>query len=255
MNCQETCELIHAYADGELDLVKSLKIDQHLQDCAACARTRAQIQEVRTSIHGGNLYYPVPPELRRRIRGLVPVPSASAQTRRLFGRRWLALAASLLLGGVAGWSLAHFLTPDPREAVLAKQLAASYIRSRMLPGHALDVISSDRHTVRPWFEGGARLDFSPPVPDLKEHEFTLLGGRLDYLERPVAVLVYQRGEHFINLFIGRTEATADSSLRIRTQQSYHLVNWTSAGLTYWAVSSVSTEELADFARLVRSRTD
>jgi anti-sigma factor RsiW len=254
VNCQEIRELIHAYADGELDLVKNLEIDKHLQDCPACARARAGIQEVHTAIQEGSLYYPAPPELRSRIRESFPVSMTTGRARRPLGWRWPAMAASLFLCGVAGWSLAHFLTPAPREAFLEQQLVSSHIRSQMLPGHSLDVKSADQHTVRPWFEAGGKLDFSPPVPDLKAQGFDLVGGRLDYLDdRPVAVLVYQRRKHLINLFIWRTEA-ADSSIKTRTQQSYHLVNWTSAGLTYWAVSSVNADDLAEFARLVRNVT-
>ena len=255
MNCQEARELIHAYADGELDLVKNLEIDQHLQDCPACARTRSEMQQVRTALQGGSLYYPAPPDLRGRILELLPVPSPSGQARRLFGWRRLAFAASLFICGVTGWGLAHFLTPAPAETFLAQQLVASYIRSQMVAAHALDIASSHQHTVRPWFEGEGKLDFSPPVPDLKGQGFALIGGRLDYLdERPVAVLVYQRRKHFINLFIWRSEAATDSTLTTRTQQSYHLVKWTNGGLTFWAVSSVSGDELMQFARLVRNIT-
>jgi anti-sigma factor RsiW len=253
VNCQETREVIHAYADGELDLVKNLEIDQHLRDCPACARSRSEILQVRTALQGGSLYYSAPPDLRGRILELLPVSSPSRQTRRLFGWRKLAFAASLFICGVTGWGVAHILTPASHETFLAQQLVASYIRSQMLAIHALDATSSDRHTVRPWFEGQGKLDFSPPVPDLKG--FPLVGGRLDYLdERPVAVLVYQSGEHFINLFIWRTKAATDSSLRTRTQQSYHLISWTSGGLSFWAVSSVSEDELKEFAQLVRSIT-
>jgi anti-sigma factor RsiW len=254
VNCEQTRELIHAYADGELDLVKNLEIDQHLQACTACAQIYAQIQQVRTVLQQPSLYYPAPPELRSRIRELIPHPSESSQIRHLFRRRWLALAASLVLCVVAGWGLAHFLTPTPDNTFLPRQLVASYVRSQMVPGHALDVISSDTHTVRPWFEGEGKLDFSPPVLDLKEQGFDLAGGRLDYLdERPVAVLVFQRRKHVINLFIWRAGEVADTSIKTRTQQSYNLVGWTSGGLTYWAVSSVNADELAEFVRLVRNR--
>ena len=250
MNCQETRELIHAYADGELDLVKNLEIDQHLQDCPVCARTHADIQEVRRAIQQGALYHSVPPALRSRIQGLLPVTRPAAPARYHPGR-WLALAASLVLFAVGGWMLARVLGPTPRVTFLAQQLVASHIRAGMLPGHSLDVESSDQHTVRPWFEKGGKLDFSPPVPDLKEQDFPLIGGRLDYLDdRPVAVLVYQRRRHVINLFIWRDQESGDHSPIFQTQQSYHLARWSRGGLTFWAVSSVSEEDLREFARLV-----
>lgn len=254
MNCQETRELIHAYADGELDLVKNLQIEQHFQDCPACAQAHADIRQVRTAIQEASLYYPTPPELRGRIRESLPAMRQARPTRPFLALRWLAMAASLALFAVAGWTLARLLTPTPHESFLAEQLVASHIRAQMWPSHSLDVESSDQHTVRPWFEQGGKLDFSPPVPDLKEQGFALIGGRLDYLDdRAVAVLVYQRRKHLINLFIWRNGAAGDSSLETRTQQSYHLASWTSAGLTFWAVSSVSVDELTAFAQSVRAR--
>jgi anti-sigma factor RsiW len=252
VNCQETLELIHAYADGELDLVKNLEIDRHLQDCPACARAHAEIQQVRKAIQEGDLYHAAPPALRSRIHGLLPVARPAALMRHHPGR-WLALAASLLLFAAGGWTLARILSPTPRDTFLAQQLVASLVRAQMLPSHSLDVESSDQHTVRPWFEQGGKLDFSPPVPDLKEQGFPLVGGRLDYLDdRPVAVLVYQRRQHVINLFIWRSE-TPESAIQTRSQQSYHLANWSRAGLTFWAVSSVNAEELLQFAQLVRDK--
>jgi mycothiol system anti-sigma-R factor len=255
LNCQETRELIHAYADGELDLVKNLEIEHHLQECADCAQAHAGIQEVRTAIQRSGLRYPAPAELRSRIQNLLPVSHPAAPVRRLAEWRWLAMAASLLLVGLGGWGLARWWTPPPREDLLVQQLVASHIRGQMWPPHALDVESSDRHTVRPWFERGGKLDFSPMVPDLKEQGFPLIGGRLDYLNhRPVAVLVYQRRKHVIDLFIWRTAAEGDRAPQARTEQSYHLLTWTHAGLTYWAVSSVNEEDLTEFARLVRERS-
>jgi anti-sigma factor RsiW len=252
VNCQETCELIHAYADGELDLVKNLDIDQHLRDCPACARTHAEIQEVRRAIQAGSLYFPAPPELQARIRSSLPTVRRATATRHSFAGRWLALAASLALFAAGGWTLGRFGAPSRGEGLVEQQLVDSHIRSQMLPGHALDVESSDRHTVRPWFEHGGKLDFSPPVPDLKVQELALIGGRLDYLDnRPVAVLVYKLRKHLINLFIWRSDVATDTPIETRTQQSYHLATWKRGGLTYWAVSSVSADELGNFARLVR----
>jgi anti-sigma factor RsiW len=255
LNCQETRALIHAYADGELDLVKNLEIEQHLQECPVCARAHADIQEVTAAIQKSAPRHPAPVELRGRIQNLLPVSQSAGPARRPLGSRWLALAASLLLVGLGGWSLAHWWTPPPREDFLVQQLVASHIRGQMWPPHSLDVESSDQHTVRPWFEKGGKLDFSPVVPDLKEQGFSLIGGRLDYLDhRAVAVLVYQRRKHLIDLFIWRTAAEADRAPQGRSEQSYHLLTWTHAGLTYWAVSSVHEGDLAEFARLVREKS-
>jgi anti-sigma factor RsiW len=120
-----------------------------------------------------------------------------------------------------------------------------------MANHLTDVSSSDQHTVKPWFNG--RLDFSPPVKDLTDRGFPLVGGRLDYLsDRPVAALVYRRQQHFINLFIWPVTSDPDGEKRIMTRQGYHLIHWTGAGMTYWAVSDLNVGELQEFVRILQN---
>ena len=120
----------------------------------------------------------------------------------------------------------------------------SYCR---LPEHLTDVASTDQHNVKPWFDG--RLDYSPPVYDLAPNGFPLIGGRVDYVgSRAVAALVYQRRKHLINLFVWPSERT-DEHAREITRQGYHMLHWTRAGMTYWAVSDLNGDELREFARL------
>jgi anti-sigma factor RsiW len=141
----------------------------------------------------------------------------------------------------------HFSAKD----VLARELISSHVHSLMAT-HLTDVLSSDGHTVKPWFKG--QLDFSPPVKNLSKEGFALVGGRLDYVgDRPVAAIVYQRRKHVINLFVWPSTSESAVSTTTQTRQGYHMINWTEGGLTFWAVSDLNEEELGEFVRLVQNQ--
>jgi anti-sigma factor RsiW len=250
LNCQETQTLIHGYVDGELDLMKSLEIEQHLQECPACAQAHASFQAVRAAIKNSSLYFQTPPGLAQRVQSSVRGASHADRTPHVRPRRLLAVAASLALIMAAGWGLVRALPARSADAFLAQELVASHVRSQMLPSHRFDVASSDPHTVKPWFEG--KLDFSPPVKDLADRGFPLVGGRLDYLHnRPVAALVYQRRKHSINLFIWPSASGDDATPSKATRQGFHMIRWTSSSMTFWAVSDLNEGELQEFVRLIR----
>jgi anti-sigma factor RsiW len=253
VNCQETQELIHAYIDGELDLMKSLEMDQHLQGCSACSQVHQNLQAVRTAIRESSCYLLPPSDLQKRVQRLVRGVDQANSVRRSLRRRWLAVAASLVFVASAAWALSYVVPIRAPDGFLTQELVASHVRSQVLPGHRVDVESSDQHTVKPWFE--ERLDFAPSVPDLKDQGFDLVGGRLDYMDnRLVAALVYQRRKHFINLFIWPTTPGKDAAAQTVTRQDVHLVHWTKSAMSYWAISYLNERELQEFGRLIQERT-
>jgi anti-sigma factor RsiW len=250
LNCQEAQALINGYVDGELDLMKSLEIERHLQECSGCARAHASLQAIRTAIRNSDLYFRTPPDLARRVRSAVREADRADHPRRVRPGALLAVAASLALITAAGWGLARLMPTRPDDAFLARELVASHVRSQMLPSHRYDVASSDPHTVKPWFEG--KLDFAPPVKDLVGHGYPLVGGRLDYLhDRPVAALVYQRRKHAINLFIWPTTPGDQASPPDVTRQGFHMIRWARSGMTFWVVSDLNEGELREFVRMIQ----
>jgi anti-sigma factor RsiW len=132
---------------------------------------------------------------------------------------------------------------------LAKEVVYSHVRS-LLAKEPVDIVSSNQHTVKPWFAG--KLDFSPPVKDLTEEGFPLLGGRIDYLDnRPVAALLYGRQQHKINLLIWPSATDSDVAATTQARQGYHLVHWTGSGMSFWAISDLNTKELQQFAQFIQ----
>ena len=137
----------------------------------------------------------------------------------------------------------------PRGGATYDEAVADHIRA-LQPGHLTDVLSTDQHTVKPWFDG--RIDYAPPVRDFSADGFPLVGGRLDYLHgRPVAALVYRRDKHIIDLFVWPDSAAA--APRERTVNGYNVVDWAAGGMRFQAVSDLNAAELSQFAALWRQQ--
>jgi anti-sigma factor RsiW len=232
--------LLQAELDGELDAAAAAALAEHRAACPVCRRNELLILDARQALRRAT-YHGATPELRAAIAsrmGAQPTPA-----RRGWGMRWRELAS---FGAGAALAAAIILTvlPIRRQNVVAA-LIDDHVRA-LQPGHLLDVVSTDRHTVKPWFDG--RLDFSPPVKDLAQEGFPLLGGRLDYLHaRSVAVLVYSHGKHIVELFVwpaGTSSAEPAHSAR----DGYHIVHWTAGGMSFSAVSDLEPAGLEAFVR-------
>jgi anti-sigma factor RsiW len=249
VTCPDVQALLHGYLDGELDLVSALRLERHLGDCAACRGAYLGQRALQGALRAAPLRWEAPPALEGRVRSALR-ESGRPPLRLSLSRKRLGLAAAAAaLLALAGWALARtWLTPTA-EDLLAQEVVASHVRS-LMADHLADVASSDRHTVKPWFQG--RLDFPPEVRDLGAEGFRLTGGRLDYLaERPVAALVYQRRKHVLNLFTWPAGEEGDQPPRAATRRSYQLVRWRQGGMNYWAVSDLNAAELLQFAQLLR----
>jgi anti-sigma factor RsiW len=248
--CQHSELLLPAYFDGELDLVRNIEFEEHLKTCRLCAQQLTELQAMRSSLQSANLYERAPESLRSRIRAALPAearPQPIAMPRRR-SFEWLAVAAAILIAVILGAKVLPNIGGD-KQNLIAEEIVASHIRS-MQPGHLYDVESTDQHTVKPWFDG--KLDFAPPVINLADQGFPLIGGRLDYVgHRDVAALVYQRQKHFINVFVWPEDSKVAKTPEVQTIQGYNLVFWSHNGMYFCAASDLNLAELRQFAQLLQ----
>jgi anti-sigma factor RsiW len=253
MNCNEAGTLLARYADGEVDGAEARSIEQHLRGCAACATKHQGVLALRAQIRAEVPYFAATPELRERVRALlanakdtVPAPPRPERNR----WRWLtegALAgcAATVLAWVVGTAVIDWRANED----VAVEAVTTHVRAT-LNDHLIEVASSDQHTVKPWLS--ARLDYSPPVQDLANEGFALIGGRLDMLDKHrVATLVYRHRLHTIDVFVRPESSHAPSAMR--TVRGFNVAHATGSGMDWLAVSDVSPDVLTAFVqRLARA---
>jgi anti-sigma factor RsiW len=244
MNCQQAKPLIDFYADGELDAAGILELEKHFHDCPACALAWRNGQSLKKSLKQDALFFTAPPELRRAIKA--ELHSQVKPRANFWNWNWLTGATTGVATACLALLLAVTLNRPSAEQRLTREIVSSNIRSLMVD-HMLDVVSTDQHTVKPWFNG--KLDFSPPVKDLAAHEFPLIGGRLDYIGgRSVAALVFHRNKHVINLFIWPANGTDTKPAASAAIQGYNVIHWSETEMTFWAVSDLNEKELMEFVQ-------
>ena len=244
---QNVRELLHAYVDGELDLANARETERHLQSCADCRGIERAIRELRSALNTEATAYRAPAHLRRNVRAAL---RREAKSSRHTLSPWLMFATGAAFAAlIVGFVLFQTMRATRTDAIV-DQVVANHVRS-LLAAQLVDVVSSDQHTVKPWFDG--KIDFAPEVHDLAAKGFPLVGGRLDYLDgKTVAALVYQRNKHAINLFITPAPANRSTSPTVTTRRGYNVVTWTNNGMKYWAVSDLNQAELRQFTQLFGS---
>jgi anti-sigma factor RsiW len=250
VRCEDIRRLVDPYLDGELDLMRQVEIDDHLRGCQVCPPIYESRRGLRSAINAEQLYFAAPDRLRQQVRAAIQLstPTTSWWTR-VFAPQWISVAVGTMAVLLAVVIAGPMLSRRSASHQLAQEVVSAHIRS-LMANHLTDVSSSDQHTVKPWFAG--KLDFSPPVVDLKDHDFPLVGGRLDYAgNRPVAALAYRRGGHVINLFEWPSTSNVDVAEALEPRQGYNVLFWSHAGTSFWAVSDLNLTELRQFASLVQ----
>ncbi|HEY8333263.1 MAG TPA: anti-sigma factor [Tardiphaga sp.] len=245
MTCDEAEILIHALVDGELDAVHAREMETHIAGCPHCTAELRVISDMKNVLSSSQLRYAAPSRLRQRIEAALPQPRITDRRAVLKGFAMGSAASALAATG-----LVAIVLRDNGEQRIASDVVSAHLRS-LQAGHLTDVLSSDQHTVRPWFNG--RLDVAPPVIDLTAQGFTLIGGRLDTIDgRAVGAIVYRRRTHVINLFVAQATSAEPHAARIETVQGFNIRRWSDRGLNYWAVSDLGIEELSDFGQKFES---
>jgi anti-sigma factor RsiW len=248
MDCDRTAPLLPRLIDGALGSVARLRVTHHVAGCTDCAARLEELRAMQTAIRTNLTYHRAPPGLAARIGSALPreAPPTSAQTRPWFRWPGFGMAGTGFAGAFAGVALTLLVLHGQDDMV--QGVVGSHIRS-MQADHLTDVPTSDQHTVKPWLS--ARLDISPPVRDLKDEGFPLVGGRLDYVDgHPAAAVVYRRAKHVINLFAWASSGKPNEAFHMESRQGFNLVIWRHGGMTFYAVSDVEADQLAEFAKLV-----
>jgi anti-sigma factor RsiW len=243
MDCDEAEILLHALIDGELDAGHAREVEAHIADCTRCTAELAAYRQMSQAIAGADLRYTAPPSLRRRIEASLPQPQVKtlAPSRRSVLKGF---AMGSAVSALAATGLVAIVLRSDDEHRIMSEVVSAHLRS-LQAGHLTDVISTDQHTVKPWFNG--KLDVLPPVIDLTAQGFTLIGGRLDYLDaRAIGAVVYRRRQHIINLFVAQTPNIERRSAKTETIQGFNIRRWSDRGSNFWAVSDIGADELAEF---------
>jgi anti-sigma factor RsiW len=245
MTCDEAEVLLNALIDGELDAGHAREVEQHVATCSRCIATLAAYRQMSGAVAASDLRYTAPAALRARIEASLPKELPSNVTPMPTRRGLLrGFAMGSVASAIAATGLFAVVVRNDDQSRIEAEIVSAHLRS-LQAGHLTDVISTDQHTVKPWFAG--KLDVSPPVIDLTAQGFTLIGGRLDYLDaRPIGAVVYKRRAHVINLFVAQTSNMQRRGAKTETIQGYNIRSWSDRGLNYWAISDLGADELAEF---------
>jgi anti-sigma factor RsiW len=257
--CPDKHLLIHGLADGEVDAANALALEAHLAGCDGCRAEYERVMSLRSRLREQDLSYYASERLRRDIAAMLAAessaddktpatigplrPKASGMARHVLNWRW---ASGAMTGLAAGLALMVAIPRSP-ERQGTGDLVGNHVRS-LMAHHLTDIETSDKHVVKPWFNG--RIDFAPPVPDLVADGFPLVGGRLDFVDgRDVAALVYRRRLHVINVFVAPARLQAAGTTGDETKEGYNILRWTAGDLAYSAVSDLNGKELRQFRQL------
>lgn len=242
---QDAALLLHAYFDSELDAASALSVKRQIDADPRLAAELAAISALQRVLRAQFPCEPVSSQLRARIM------AATGLNRRLPGRpTWAAMAASVLLAVALSSGSTWMALRGPEGDQTVTEIVDGHLRS-LMSQRPTEVASSERHTVKPWFNG--RIPQAPRVIDLSAAGFPLMGARIDVIgSLPVPTLVYGRRLHVISLTAMPRSSSFLQAMSNRSVNGYNVVSWSSGEITYWAASDLNATELEEFAKVFQS---
>jgi anti-sigma factor RsiW len=246
MPCEQA-HRIEAYLDGELDSANAAAVEQHLEGCIECAALRAQTGTLRTAIRQSATYHRADAALRVRIRTALDEAAPRSSVVPWFRNVWTGAAGGAMATAMAASLAFFFLIPAATDPLVA-DVTNAHLRA-IASAHLIDVVSTDRHTVKPWL--AAHADLSPPVADFSNQGFKLIGGRVDFVDgNRAAVTVYRHGAHIVNVFAWANYP--ESLPDFATRNGYHIVFWRSGNLVFCAISDTAVDDILELSRLLKA---
>jgi anti-sigma factor RsiW len=250
MTADSARSLLHAYVDGELDPASALEVKAQIENSPELQRELALLSTLQNALQNRATRHSLPPRLTDRAFAALPVTvTARNETPGEISRGWRTVAIGSALATVAlfFWGLGLFAPSD----IALQEVVSAHVRS-LMADHLTDLAASERHVVKPWLS--SRLDFAPPVHDLAQEGYLLVGARLDYLGgQPAAAIVYRYRQHPINVFVWPSGAGVSQSVRISSYRGYNAAHFGGGGMACWTISDLNSADLSRFSELLRRR--
>src|SRR5580700_5475585 len=247
MGCDTWTEKLDAYLDDELPAAETRALGEHLRGCSACAaESLSRVQLKRTVQAAGQRFTPAP-AFRARIQKSI-APRKSVDWKRL----WFPALAGAMALLIAGAIFLNFNRERRGEQQLLSELADLHVAT-LASSNPVDVVSTDRHTVKPWFAG--KIPFTFNLPELQDSPFSLIGGKVSYLNQsPGAELIFRVRQHQISVFIFQEQALGNVRPEdaVQTALSFNVRSWSHNGLRYFVISDVSPQDLDKLSGLIKA---
>src|SRR5579863_7490072 len=247
MVCESWNEKLDTYLDGELPEAETRSFDAHVRACHSCsadALTRVQLK--RTIQVAGRRFTPSA-EFRRRVQ-----QSIAPKPQRGLGLGWMLAAGAAVILVVGAVTSTYVGTRSGRGQVFS-EIADLHVAT-LASASPVDVISTDRHTVKPWFQG--KIPFAFDLPELQNSEFSLLGGRMAYLDQtPGAHLIYDVRKHHISVFVFQEQslrAKLDDNSLSPKHEPFSMETWSQGGLRYFVIGDASAADIDSLAKLFKA---